>query len=79
MAGALLVDMPLPVGDGAVIATISAKRGGKNRATAVVNRRREAAALTNTGSVLVRNLHLVSQSVPPMALRAARRKSLTVW
>jgi hypothetical protein len=33
MAGALLVDMSLPVSDGAVIATISAKRDGKNRAT----------------------------------------------
>ncbi len=33
MAGALLVDMLLRVGDGAVIATISAKRDGKNRAT----------------------------------------------
>lgn len=33
MAGALLVDMSLPVSDGAVIATISTKRDGKNRAT----------------------------------------------
>jgi hypothetical protein len=33
MKGALLVDMSLPASDGAVIATISAKRDGKNRAT----------------------------------------------
>jgi hypothetical protein len=33
MAEALLVDMSLPISDGAVIATISAKRDGKNRAT----------------------------------------------
>ncbi len=33
MAGALLVDMSLPVSDGAAIATSSAKRDGENRAT----------------------------------------------
>ncbi len=33
MAGVLLVDMSLPVSDGAVIAAISAKRDGKNLAT----------------------------------------------
>ncbi|MFI6490619.1 hypothetical protein [Streptomyces sp. NPDC050564] len=33
MAEALLVDMSLSVSDGAVIATITAKRDGKNRAT----------------------------------------------
>jgi hypothetical protein len=32
MAGALLLDMSLPASDGAVVATISAKRDGKNRA-----------------------------------------------